>query len=79
MISTIRHSLCGNGDRGYIIGQMLNINPRRAGGLDFPWSAGGGAFLRPPPSNSAPELRSDMRQAAFESSSKISKKVLRSF
>ena len=54
------------------------FNPRRAGGLDFPWRAGGGAFLRPP-SNSAPELRSDMQQAAFESSSKISKKVLRSF
>ena len=42
------------------------------------WWGGGGAFLRPP-SNSAPELRSDMRQAAFETSSKISKKVLRSF
>ena len=55
------------------------VNPRRAGGLDFPWSAGGGAFLRPPPSNSAPELRSDMQQAAFESSSEIIKKVLRSF
>ena len=53
------------------------FNPHRAGGLDFPWSAGGGAFLRPP-SNSASELRSDMRQAAFESSSKITKKVLKS-
>ena len=53
------------------------VNPCRAGGLDFPWSAGG-AFLRPP-SNSAPELRSDIRQAAFESLSKISKKVLQSF
>ena len=40
---------------------------------------GGGGVFTPPPSNSAPELRSDMRQAAFESSSKISKKVHRSF
>ena len=39
---------------------------------------GGGRFYAPP-SNSAPELRSDMRQVAFESSSKISKKILRSF
>ena len=53
------------------------INPRRAGGLDFPWSAGE-AILRLQ-SNSAPELRSDMRQAAFESSSKVTKKLLRSF
>ena len=25
------------------------VNPRRAGGLDFPWSAGGGRFYAPPP------------------------------
>ena len=36
-------------------------------------------FYAPPPSNSTPELRSDMQQVAFESSSKISKKILRSF
>ena len=40
---------------------------------------GGGRFYAQPPSNSAPEVRSDIRQAAFESSSKITKKVLRSF
>ena len=54
------------------------FNPRRAGGLDFPWSAGrrgGGVFTPPSPSNSTPELRRDMRQAAFESSSKITQKV----
>ena len=39
----------------------------------------GGVFTPPTPSNSAPELRSDMRQAAFESSSKITKKVLGHF
>ena len=56
------------------------FNPRRADGLDFPWSAGGGGdFTPPPPSNSAPGLRSDMQQAAFESSSQIIKEVFQSF
>ena len=40
---------------------------------------GGGRIFTTPPSNSVPRLRSDVRQAAFESSTKITETVLSSF
>jgi hypothetical protein len=54
------------------------FNPRRAGAL-FVTQRAGGTVLRPPSSNSAPELRRDKRQAAFERSQQDHWKVLRSF
>ena len=59
--------------------EVRSLSPRGAGGVDFPWSAGVGGGFFTPPVYSAPEIRRDMQQAAFESSCKNIKQVLRSF
>ena len=56
-----------------------DIVPRPVGAPRFPRPAGGSGVCPPPPFNSVPGLAREMRQAAFESSSKIYKKLLQSF